>query len=629
MSGDVPRAYNPTEITPFYRAFISFLSKKDLVKEIERRKKLQDTEQLFDPNGPLAEYIRKACFVACCYNLMTVPFRAAFELPVTWWWYVLDVLMDIPPIMRIVQCFMSPYEEEGRRDVVRNRITIVEKYLKGEFPWDFVSQLPIYYGTGDVRWRVLRFVQWRKLEYYQRDWERKSKIHPMTRRMLRVVFLWLMPIIHIVACLWFLVSSSDSSPTPVTPLPFDYIAAYAGTNVTFEDVRVNASEELEALYTGLRLNTTAGMETYSVAFQNYFSSLYFAMVYLVGYNAGIPRNTVQGLFSLAVVFLGSSVFAIIIGYVGMILRELDNTQQAFRDQVDSVVTCMKYSKMPKATVKNVLYFYKHMWESRRGLENLHVMQGLPQSLHRELLVYLHKDFVSKVPLFQGCDELFLEDVSCCLEYAAVLPTYYLLRKGEVGKEMFFIHKGCVDVVSEDGNVVFVSLSEGAFFGEVALVVPGAKRTASIRSKTFTELFVLNKTDFDTLLGSYPETRAKILEVAAERGLIEKPKPDGEGGAAKVRVKPKRSPNRSDLSPPKSDMSPFSSPGIEKAALEECQPVSPCPEDSLVEGAQEDAGDGPPMRDLERVLTPVEQVSAPPSPEGNGSDDDMDALPPLT
>merc|ERR1719498_1846572 len=104
----------------------------------------------------------------------------------------------------------------------------------------------------------------------------------------------------------------------------------------------------------------------------------------------------------------------------MILRELDNTQQAFRDQVDNVVTVMKYSEMPDATVKNVLYFYKHMWESRRGLENLNVMKGLPQSLHRELLAYLHKDFVSRVPLFKGCDQLFLEDISCCLEYAAVL-----------------------------------------------------------------------------------------------------------------------------------------------------------------------------------------------------------------
>ena len=32
--------------------------------------------------------------------------------------------------------------------------------------------------------------------------------------------------------------------------------------------------------------------------------------------------------------------------------------------------------------------------------------------------------------------------------------------------MFFIHKGTVDVVSEDGTTVFASMKEGQFFGEV-------------------------------------------------------------------------------------------------------------------------------------------------------------------
>ena len=292
----------------------------------------------------------------------------------------------------------------------------------------------------------------------------------------------------------------------VTPLPFEYlkfgenrvcappvfVSAPQHRPQTLEEIKLIEAATMDTLYIGLSQDT----DVYRKAFHNYFASLYFSIVYLVGYNAGVPRNGMQGLFCLVVVFLGAGVFALIIGYVGMILRELDNTQQIFRDQVDNMLGFMQYGQLPKSTVKNVLHFYKHMWESRRGLENLQVMKGLPSSLHRELLAYLHKDFVMKVPLFKGCDDLFLEDISCCLQYVAVLPTYYVLRKGEVGKEMFFIHKGQVDVVSEkdaDGAVkIFASLSEGSFFGEVALVVPGAKRTASIVSKTFTELFVLNK-----------------------------------------------------------------------------------------------------------------------------------------
>ena len=45
--------------------------------------------------------------------------------------------------------------------------------------------------------------------------------------------------------------------------------------------------------------------------------------------------------------------------------------------------------------------------------------------------------------------------------------------------MFFINRGTVEVVSEDGNVVFASMAEGKFFGEISLMF-SVPRTASIR-----------------------------------------------------------------------------------------------------------------------------------------------------
>ena len=47
--------------------------------------------------------------------------------------------------------------------------------------------------------------------------------------------------------------------------------------------------------------------------------------------------------------------------------------------------------------------------------------------------------------------------------------------------MFFINRGTVEVVSDDGNVVFASMAEGKFFGEIALMF-SVPRTASIRWK---------------------------------------------------------------------------------------------------------------------------------------------------
>ena len=50
--------------------------------------------------------------------------------------------------------------------------------------------------------------------------------------------------------------------------------------------------------------------------------------------------------------------------------------------------------------------------------------------------------------------------------------------------MFFINRGMVEVVSEDGSVVFATMTEGKFFGEISLVF-SCPRTASIRSTPYT------------------------------------------------------------------------------------------------------------------------------------------------
>ena len=62
----------------------------------------------------------------------------------------------------------------------------------------------------------------------------------------------------------------------------------------------------------------------------------------------------------------------------------------------------------------------------------------------------------------------------------------MCRKGDVGKEMYIIKRGKLDVVAEDGVKVFVSLSDGVVFGELSIMnIPGSKmgnrRSANIRS----------------------------------------------------------------------------------------------------------------------------------------------------
>ncbi len=86
--------------------------------------------------------------------------------------------------------------------------------------------------------------------------------------------------------------------------------------------------------------------------------------------------------------------------------------------------------------------------------------------------------------------------------------------------MFFIYRGSVEIVSEDGGVVFALMKEGQFFGEISLFFE-CPRTASIRAATNCALFVLTKANLNRVLSYYPHIRQQIREVARRRADLAK------------------------------------------------------------------------------------------------------------
>ena len=78
------------------------------------------------------------------------------------------------------------------------------------------------------------------------------------------------------------------------------------------------------------------------------------------------------------------------------------------------------------------------------------------------------------------------------------PGDVVVRQGDVGDEFFVIGKGLVDI-EVDGERVN-TLTEGAFFGEVALV-RDQPRNATVRAKTDSAYFVLGKDEFEKVMKS--------------------------------------------------------------------------------------------------------------------------------
>ena len=96
---------------------------------------------------------------------------------------------------------------------------------------------------------------------------------------------------------------------------------------------------------------------------------------------------------------------------------------------------------------------------------------------------------------------------------------YVCRKGEVGREMYIVNRGKLEVVSETGTKVYAVLEAGSYFGEISVLcmsAAGNRRTASVRSVGYSELFCLSKNDLMEVLDEYPEIKTKIESIAKQR-----------------------------------------------------------------------------------------------------------------
>ena len=132
--------------------------------------------------------------------------------------------------------------------------------------------------------------------------------------------------------------------------------------------------------------------------------------------------------------------------------------------------------------------------------------GLPEPVRR----------LRSLALFASCTVHELRQVDRLATAMNVPRGHILCRRGDVGHECFVIVEGEVDVAFEDHHLV---VGAGTIVGEIALLTPRGRRTATIAAKTDTKLLVFTRTEFGRLINTCPSVAHKIVRESARR-LIE-------------------------------------------------------------------------------------------------------------
>jgi len=360
-----------------------------------------------------------------------------------------------------------------------SRRSIARQYLRGWFTFDVLAAFPFSFlfslvsraSQGElaegvaIGLGVLHMVKVLKVNRYFRDIQVTLNVNPSLMRLVTFAF-WFFTAVNIMSCGWCLIGASE----PQRP-PFD--------------------QYIRAMYWCLTTIATIGYGDYT---PNHDSNL-------------------QVIYTMVVMIFGVGMYGYIIGNVASLIANIDVARANYMKKMEEIGEFMRTKKLPAGLQGRVRDYYSYLWETRKSVSSVSIVEELPHSLSMDILLYINRAILEKVALFKNANEIFIREVVQLLQPMVFLPDDYIIRQGEFGDCMYFLSNGDVEVLVNGVRVA--ALGQGSPFGETALI-QGEKRMASIRALTYCDVYMLSKKDFDTLRGQYPEFDAQVKKVVEER-----------------------------------------------------------------------------------------------------------------
>ena len=191
-------------------------------------------------------------------------------------------------------------------------------------------------------------------------------------------------------------------------------------------------------------------------FTKYIASFYWALTTLttVGYGDIQPQTNTERAFVVFVMLGGALMYASIFGNVAVLIQTFDAANARYKEKLDQLKEFATYYDLDeKLHAKLVKYIQKHQHVTN-GLDCESFLESFPVSVRGDVAVAMREKFVSEVKksnayMAKPEFEVFLKAMLAKMRPQICLKYDYILRKGEVGKEMYFIARGCVGVLKYD------------------------------------------------------------------------------------------------------------------------------------------------------------------------------------
>jgi voltage-gated potassium channel len=262
------------------------------------------------------------------------------------------------------------------------------------------------------------------------------------------------------------------------------------------------------------LNAMEGAQSTVIS---YVDALYWTVVTMasVGYGDIVPDTSVERVFAVFVILTGMAFYGYLIGNLAALLGSLDAARTRHLEQIEEILSWLRHRHVPERICKDVNDYFHVQWENHVALDDAEMLRRLPPSLQVEVAVCLNRQLLEKVEFLKQAPSELISALAMRLQQKLFRPGDIIFRSGNIGDSMYFISRGTVEIVAADGIDVIARLSDGQFFGEMALL-SGGQRSASARATAYSVLAVLEKNCFDKTLEHFPDMKKAIEGTARIR-----------------------------------------------------------------------------------------------------------------
>ncbi|KAG7220241.1 hypothetical protein INR49_018340 [Caranx melampygus] len=426
------------------------------------------------------------------YTAIMVPYNVSFKTKqnnVTW--LVVDSIVDVIFLVDIVLNFHTTFVGPAG-EVISDPKLIRMNYVKTWFVIDLLSCLPydvinafenVDEGISSL-FSSLKVVRLLRLGRVARKLDHYIEYGAAVLVLLVCVFGLAA---HWLACIWYSIGDYEVIDEDTNTVRMDSWLYLLGETVG-TPYRFNASGS--GRWEG-------GPSKDSV----YITSLYFTMTSLtsIGFGNIAPNTDGEKIFAVAMMMIGSLLYATIFGNVTTIFQQMYANTNRYHEMLNSVRDFLKLYQVPKGLSERVMDYIVSTWSMSRGIDTDKVLQICPKDMRADICVHLNRKVFKEHPAFRLASDGCLRALAMQFQTIHSAPGDLIYHAGESVDSLCFVVSGSLEVIQDDEVVAILGDVFGdVFWKEMTL----AQSCANVRALTYCDLHIIKRDELQKVLEFY-------------------------------------------------------------------------------------------------------------------------------